>query len=104
MLCSRRLVSKKDGVFRAIVPVLRYYANSIGQSRIPGGATHPAGRAVSPLGHMVADSAWEQYAANVFEKSNKIAAYAKNDQFGVWCSDVAFQPAQIQDIVQRHSA
>jgi type III restriction enzyme len=123
---------------------------------------HPTQR--SQISHMVADSAWEQYAANVFEKSDKIAAYAKNDHlgfqvyylwngarrrfvpdflvrlansrmlvlevkgedseqdrakraaldawvkgvnakggFGVWCSDVAFQPAQIQDIVQRHA-
>ena len=24
--------------------------------------------------------------------------------FGVWCADVAFQPAQMQDIVERHSS
>jgi len=24
--------------------------------------------------------------------------------FGLWCWDVAFQPAQIQDILQKHSA
>ncbi len=121
---------------------------------------HPTQR--SQISHMVADSAWEQYAANVFEKSAKVVAYAKNDHlgfqvyylwngarrrfipdflvrlasgrmlvleikgedseqdrakraaldvwvrgvnakggFGVWCADVAFQPAQIQDIVQR---
>ena len=123
---------------------------------------HPTQR--SQISHMVADSAWEQYAANVFEKSGKVAAYAKNDHlgfqvyylwngarrrfvpdflvrlangrmlvlevkgedseqdrakraaldawvkgvnarggFGVWCADVAFQPAEIQDIVQRHA-
>jgi type III restriction enzyme len=122
---------------------------------------HPTQR--SQISHMLADSAWEQYAANVFEKSELVAAYAKNDHlgyqvyylwngarrrfvpdflvrlangrtlvleikgedseqnrakrsaldawvkgvnakggFGAWCSDVAFQPAQIQDIVQRH--
>ncbi len=121
---------------------------------------HPTQR--SQISHMVADSAWEQYAANVFEKSPKVVAYAKNDHlgfqiyylwngarrrfipdflvrlangrmlvleikgedseqdrakraaldvwvkgvnakggFGVWCADVAFQPAQIQDVVQR---
>ena len=123
---------------------------------------HPTRR--SQISHMVADSAWEQFAANVFEKSDKIAAYAKNDHlgfqvyylwngarrrfvpdflvrlansrmlvlevkgedseqnrakraalnawvkgvnskggFGVWCSDVAFQPAQMQDIIYRHA-
>lgn len=123
---------------------------------------HPTQR--SQISHMVADSAWEQYAANVFEKSEKVAAYAKNDHlgfqvyylwngarrrfvpdflvrlangrmlvlevkgedseqnrakraaldawvkginakggFGNWSSDVAFQPAEIQDIVLRHA-
>jgi len=122
---------------------------------------HPTQR--SQISHMLADSAWEQYAANVFEKSDLVAAYAKNDHlgyqvyylwngarrrflpdflvrlangktlvleikgedseqnrakrsaldawvkgvnakggFGAWSWDVAFQPAQIQDIVQRH--
>jgi type III restriction enzyme len=119
---------------------------------------HPTTR--SQISHMVADSAWEQYAANVFEKSDHVAAYAKNDHlgfqiyylwcpqalragfprasverqddggrdqgqdseqdrakraaldtwvkgvntkggFGTWCWDVAFEPAQIHDLVQR---
>jgi type III restriction enzyme len=112
---------------------------------------------------MVADGSWEQYAANLLEKSKLISAYAKNDHlgfqvyylwngarrryipdflirlansktlvleikgedseqnrakrsaldawvkgvnakggFGVWCWDVAFQPAQIHDVVQKH--
>ena len=123
---------------------------------------HPTQR--SQISHMVADSAWEQYAANLFEKSGKIAAYAKNDHlgfqiyylwngvrrrfipdflvrlangktlvleikgqddeqnrakrsaldvwvkgvntkggFGLWCWDVAFEPAQIVDIVEKHA-
>lgn len=122
---------------------------------------HPTQR--SQISHMLADSAWEQYAANVFEKSDLVGAYAKNDHlgyqvyylwngarrrfvpdflvrlasgktlvleikgedseqnrakrsaldawvkgvnakggFGAWCWDVAFQPAQIQDIVRKH--
>ena len=122
---------------------------------------HPTQR--SQISHMLADSAWEQYAANVFEKSDLVAAYAKNDHlgyqvyylwngarrrfvpdflvrlasgktlvleikgedseqnrakrsaldawvkgvnakggFGTWCWDVAFQPAQIQDLVRKH--
>jgi len=119
----------------------------------------------SQISHMIADSAWEQYAANIFEsaKSDLVTAYAKNDHlgfqvyylwngarrrfvpdflvrlvngktlvleikgedseqnrakraaldawvkgvnakggFGLWCWDVAYQPAQIQDIVDRH--
>jgi type III restriction enzyme len=31
---------------------------------------------------MVGDSAWELYAANVMEKSDKVFAYAKNDHLG----------------------
>jgi type III restriction enzyme len=122
---------------------------------------HPTQK--SQISHMIADSAWEQYAANVFETSGLVAAYAKNDHlgfqiyylwngarrrfvpdflvrlangktlileikgedseqnrakraaldnwvqgvnakggFGAWCWDVAFQPAQIQDLVQKH--
>lgn len=118
----------------------------------------------SQISHMVADSAWEQYAANVLETSDRVAAYAKNDHlgfqiyylwngarrryvpdflirlssgrtlvleikgedseqnrakrsaldawvqavnaqggFGKWCSDVAYQPAQVHDILQRHA-
>ena len=119
------------------------------------------------ISHMISDSAWEQYAANIFDsgKSNTVVAYAKNDHlgfqvyylwngarrrfvpdfiirlrsgktlvleikgedseqnrakrsaldtwvkgvnakggFGTWVWDVAYQPAQIQDIIQRHSA
>lgn len=117
----------------------------------------------SQISHMLADSTWEQYAANVLEsaKSDAVAAYAKNDHlgfqiyylwngarrrfvpdflvrlrngktlvlevkgqddeqnrakrsaldawvkgvntrggFGSWCWDVAFEPAQIHDIIQ----
>jgi type III restriction enzyme len=122
---------------------------------------HPTQR--SQISHMVADSSWEQYAANILEKSDLISAYAKNEHlgfqiyylwngarrryipdflfrlvngktlvleikgedseqnrakraalqawvkgvnakggFGVWCWDVAFQPAQIYDVVQKH--
>jgi type III restriction enzyme len=43
-------------------------------------ACHPAVR--SQISHMVADSAWEQYAANVLETSTHVAAYAKNDHLG----------------------
>ncbi|MEX0958905.1 MAG: DEAD/DEAH box helicase family protein [Burkholderiales bacterium] len=123
---------------------------------------HPTQK--SQISHMIADSAWEQYAANVFETSELVVAYAKNDHlgfqiyylwngarrrfvpdflvrlangktlileikgedseqnrakraalnawvtgvnakggFGTWSWDVAFQPAQIQDIVKRHA-
>jgi type III restriction enzyme len=119
----------------------------------------------SQISHLVGDSSWEGYAANLFEKSTQVVSYAKNDHlgfnvyymwngsrrrfvpdfivrlangktlvleikgedseqnrakraaldawvkgvtfkggFGTWCWDVAFQPAQIQDIIQRHSA
>ena len=124
---------------------------------------HPTQR--SQISHMVADSAWEQYGANLLETSRQVVAYAKNDHlgfqiyylwngarrrfipdflirlsngktlvleikgedseqnrakrsaldawvkgvnakggFGTWCWDVAFQPAQIHDIVQKHGA
>ena len=117
----------------------------------------------SQISHMVADSTWEQYAANVLESSGHVLAYAKNDHlgfqvyylwngarrrfvpdflirlangrtlvleikgedseqnrakraaldvwvkavnakggFGRWCWDVAFQPAQIHDLIARH--
>jgi len=117
----------------------------------------------SQISHMVADSSWEQYTANLLETSEKVLAYAKNDHlgfcvyylwngarrrfipdfiirlangktmvleikgedsaqnrakrealkvwvdgvnakggFGVWVCDVAFQPAQLQDILGRH--
>lgn len=36
----------------------------------------------SQISHMIADSAWEQYAANVLEKSDQVTAYAKNDHLG----------------------
>jgi type III restriction enzyme len=36
----------------------------------------------SQLGAMVADSAWEQHAANVLETSPDVVAYAKNDHLG----------------------
>lgn len=124
---------------------------------------HPTAK--SQISHMVADSSWEQYAANLLETSPHVTAYAKNDHinfqiyylwngsrrryvpdflirlangktlvleikgedseqnrtkraalntwiqainakggFGVWCWDVAFQPAQMQDILTKHSA
>lgn len=123
---------------------------------------HPTQK--SQISHMIADSAWEQYAANVFENSGLVTAYAKNEHlgfqvyylwngarrryvpdflvrlatgktlvleikgedseqnrakraaldvwvtgvnakggFGIWSRDVAFQPAQIQDILQKHA-
>ena len=120
----------------------------------------------SQISHMIADSSWEQYAANLFDstKQKNVAAYAKNDHlgfqiyylwngsrkrfvpdflirlmngkmlvleikgedseqnrakraaldawvkgvnakggFGVWCWDVAFKEAQIQDIIEKHA-
>lgn len=123
---------------------------------------HPTRK--SQISHMVADSSWEQYAANMLETSDLVTSYAKNDHlgfqvyylwngsrrrfvpdflirlangktlileikgedseqnkakrvalngwvqavnskggFGSWCWDVAFQPAQMQDIVGKHS-
>lgn len=117
----------------------------------------------SQISHVVGDSAWEGHAANVFEASPLVEAYAKNDHlgfqiyylwngarrrfipdflvrlsngktlvleikgeddpqnkakrsaldawvqgvnqkggFGQWCWDVAFAPAQIQDLMQKH--
>jgi len=118
----------------------------------------------SQISHMLADSAWEQHAANLFEMDRRVQAYAKNDHlgfqiiylwngvrrrylpdflvrlangktlvleikgedseqnrakraalaawveavnakggFGMWSWDVAFQPAQLQDILDRHA-
>jgi len=123
---------------------------------------HPTRK--SQISHMIADSAWEQYAANALEKSDQVLAYAKNDHlgfqiyylwngarrrfipdflirlangktlvleikgedseqnrekrsalgtwvksvnekcgFGTWAWDVAFQPAQIHDIIGKHA-
>jgi hypothetical protein len=117
----------------------------------------------SQISHVVGDSSWEIYAANIFDSSDLVSAYAKNDHlgfqifylwggsrrrflpdfivrlangktlvleikgedspqnvakrdalklwvdavnakggFGTWCWDVAFEPAQVHDIVQRH--
>jgi type III restriction enzyme len=117
----------------------------------------------SQISHVVGDSSWEIYAANLFDSSNLVTAYAKNDHlgfqiyylwggsrrrflpdfivrlangktlvleikgedspqnvakrdalklwvnavntkggFGTWCWDVAFEPAQVHDIVQKH--
>lgn len=122
---------------------------------------HPTRK--SQISHMIADSAWEQHAANVFETSGHVQSYAKNDHlglhiyylwngsrrrylpdfivrlgngktlvleikgedseqnrakraaldtwvkavnekggFGSWCWDVVFEPAQIQDAIERH--
>lgn len=36
----------------------------------------------SHISHLVGDSSWEGHAANVFEKSNNVLAYAKNDHLG----------------------
>ncbi len=124
---------------------------------------HPTRK--SQISHMLADSSWEQYAANVLEKNDHVTAYAKNDHlgfqiyylwngarrrfipdffirlsngktlvleikgqddeqnrakrsaldawvkgvnakggFGNWCWDVAFEPAQIHDIIQKHAS
>lgn len=41
---------------------------------------HPTQR--SQISHMIADNAWEQYAANIFEQSPLVFAYAKNDHLG----------------------
>ena len=118
----------------------------------------------SQISHILADSSWEQYAANVLEKSQHVVAYAKNDHlgfqiyylwngarrrfipdfiirlangktlvleikgqdseqnrakrsaldawvkglnakggFGAWSCDVAFEPAQIHDIINLHA-
>lgn len=118
----------------------------------------------SQISHVVGDAAWEGYAANVFEKSDAVVAYAKNDHlgfniyylwngsrrsyipdflvqltngktlvleikgqdseqnrakraaldtwvkavnakggFGVWCWDVALEPAQVYDILSKHA-
>lgn len=119
----------------------------------------------SHISHVVGDSAWEQYAANVFESREDVIAYAKNDHlsfqihylwqgsrrryipdfivrlangktlaleikgtdsqqnkakrdaldewvrainsaggFGQWSWDVAFDPAQVHDIVAKHAS
>jgi type III restriction enzyme len=118
----------------------------------------------SQISHVVGDSSWEIYAATLFDASDKVHAYAKNDHlgfqiyylwggsrkrfipdfivrlangrnlvleikgedspmnsakrdalalwvkavnakggFGSWCWDVAFEPAEIQDILSRHT-
>lgn len=36
----------------------------------------------SHISHLVADSAWEGYSANVFESSSDVVAFAKNDHLG----------------------
>ncbi|WP_305041139.1 BPTD_3080 family restriction endonuclease [Geoalkalibacter sp.] len=41
---------------------------------------HPTGK--SQISHMVADSSWEQYTANLLETSEDVSAYAKNDHLG----------------------
>lgn len=117
----------------------------------------------SHISHVVGDSAWEQYAANIFENHQGVEAYAKNDHlgfqihylwsgsrrrfipdfivklsngktlvleikgedspqnkakrdalaewaaaigtvggFGNWCWDVAYQPGEVRDILDRH--
>jgi type III restriction enzyme len=121
--------------------------------------------AKSHISHVVGDSAWEQYAANVFEARDDVIAYAKNDHlgfqihylwagsrrrfipdfivkltngktlaleikgtdspqnkakrdalaewvkavneaggFGAWAWDVAFEPAQVHDLVKKHGS
>lgn len=44
-------------------------------------ACHPTQK--SQISHMLADSAWEQHAANVLEMSERVTAYAKNDHLGL---------------------
>lgn len=117
----------------------------------------------SQISHLIGDSSWEGYAADIFEKRADVLAYAKNDHlgfnvyylwngsrrryvpdflvrlangktlileikgedseqnrakrsaldawvksvnekggFGLWSWDVAYQPAEVHDIVQRH--
>lgn len=124
---------------------------------------HPTAK--SQISHMVADSSWEQFTANLLETSELVTAYTKNDHlgyciyylwngarrrfipdfiirlandkmlvleikgedseqnrakraalktwvegvnakggFGVWSWAVAFQPAQLQDILAKHIA
>jgi type III restriction enzyme len=124
---------------------------------------HPTAK--SQISHMVADSSWEQFTANLLETSELVTAYTKNDHlgycifylwngarrrfipdflirlangkmlvleikgedseqnrskraalktwvegvnakggFGTWSWDVAFQPAQLQDILAKHSS
>lgn len=119
----------------------------------------------SQISHVVGDSSWEIFAATLFDGSDLVSAYAKNDHlgfqiyylwggsrrryvpdfivrlangkilileikgqdspmnvakrdalalwveavnakggFGSWCWDVAFKPAQIQDVLARHAA
>lgn len=41
---------------------------------------HPTRR--SQISHMIADTGWEQYAANVLETSDRVLSYAKNDHLG----------------------
>lgn len=36
----------------------------------------------SHISHVVGDSSWEQYAANIFETRDEVVAYAKNDHLG----------------------
>ncbi len=36
----------------------------------------------SQISHVVGDSAWEGYAANLFESNKRVVAYAKNDHWG----------------------
>ena len=36
----------------------------------------------SQISHVVVDSTWEQYTADVLEKSDKVTSYAKNDHLG----------------------
>ena len=118
----------------------------------------------SQISHVVGDSSWEIYAANIFDTSPLVSAWVKNDHlgfqvfylwggsrrrfipdflvrltngktlvleikgedslqnrakrdalgqwaeavnakggFGPWCWDVAFAPAQVQDILARHA-
>jgi len=119
----------------------------------------------SHISHVVGDSAWEQYAANIFETHDDVLAYAKNDHlglqvhylwggsrrrfipdflvklsngktlaleikgedspqnrakrdalaewtaavnaaggFGTWVCDVAFQPAEVHDVLTKHTS
>lgn len=135
-----------------------------GQMRVWCTTTPNAPTTRSHVSHVVGDSAWEQYAANIFERHTSVAAYVKKDHwgfqthsmwggprrrylpdflvrftsgkmlaleikredspqnkakraaldegvtavngeggFGTWAWDIAFEPAQVHDIVARHA-
>lgn len=54
-----------------------------GQMRVWCTTTPNAPTTRSHVSHVVGDSAWEQYAANIFERHTSVAAYVKNDHWGI---------------------